>query len=152
MTLNDDIFLIKNIKNSFIDYLICSINTDIIPANEYQNKIYLGNIFLSNKLDSFYQTNLNITIGYKNYWFNNLSNKLLNKTNNKYENSIYLIELRKNHFNKNYVNINTRFILLTPVTTIEIKKSKLMIYNINCKKNKNKYSQSSDYNWIKFII
>ena len=48
-----------NKSNSFLTYLLRKINKSIIPENEYQNKIYLGNIFLSVELEKFYQDNFN---------------------------------------------------------------------------------------------
>ena len=105
--LNDDIFIIKNNSNSFISYLLSHIDKSIIPSNEYQNKIYLGNIFVSKQLSTFYQTNLNIKLTDKNFWFGNsngnsnangndiLESKYKNDTTNKFEKSIYLVELNK---------------------------------------------------------
>ena len=66
--LNDDIFFISNSSNSFINYLLEKIDKSIIPKNEYQNKIHLGNIFLSLELDNFYQTN------FSQYVFNDSNN------------------------------------------------------------------------------
>ena len=101
--LNDDIFIIKNNSNSFINHLISKINTNFIPTNEYQNKIYLGNVFLSKELYDFYLSNLNIKIGNKNQWFNNLEKKFTNDKTDKYEKSIYFIELKnKFTFDENY--------------------------------------------------
>lgn len=95
--LNDDIFIIKNISNSFINYLINKINKSIIPSNEYENKIYLGNVFLSNELSNFYQNNLDIKLTNKNPWFGfgGLESKFNINNFNKYEKSIYFIELNK---------------------------------------------------------
>lgn len=112
--LNDDIIIVKNNSNSFINYIMEKIDKSIIPSNEYQNKICLGDIFLSIQLDNFYQSNLNIDISNLNNdlsndtWFNNffLSNnlKLLYENNdnkNKFEKSIYFIKLSKNTFFNN---------------------------------------------------
>ena len=105
--LNDDIFLISNSSNSFINYLLEQIDKSIIPKNEFQNKIYLGNIFLSLELDKFYQTNFSQCLLYlniSNHWVNNLflTRDLRSKYNhseidkNKFEKSIYFIGLEKN--------------------------------------------------------
>lgn len=96
--INDDIFIIKNKSNSFVNFLLDKIDKTIIPSNEYKNKIFLGNIFISMQLSNFYKLNLNIELTYNNSWFSkNLSTnfKLDNKNIglNKFENSIYLIKL-----------------------------------------------------------
>ena len=94
--INDDIFIIKNASNSFISYLLNEINKSIIPINEYQDMLHLGQIFLSIKLSFFYQTNLNIKITQQNTWFgfsNNLEDLYKNDLSNKYEKSIYYIDL-----------------------------------------------------------
>ena len=77
--LHDDIFIVKNKSNSFIKHIISKINKTIIPKNEYQNKIYLGNIFLSKEFDNFYTNNLNIKITD----IKKTNSKTNNKTNNK---------------------------------------------------------------------
>jgi beta-hydroxylase len=104
--INDDIFIIKNASNSFISYLLNEINKSIIPINEYQDMLYLGQIFLSIKLSFFYQTNLNIKITQQNTWFgfsNNLEDLYKNDFLNKYEKSIYYIELNNSfQFDEKY--------------------------------------------------
>ena len=120
--LHDDIFIVKNKSNSFIKHIISKINKTIIPKNEYQNKIYLGNIFLSKEFDNFYTNNLNIKITdikktnsktnnktNNKSWFNTSTKKLklLSDTeNNLYEKSVYLIELQDNFpFDLNYCKL-----------------------------------------------
>lgn len=95
--LNDDIFIVKNSSNSFIDHLLNKINKTIIPTNEYQNKIHLGNIFMSNQLSNFYQSNLNIKLTNKNslFGFGGLESKYKNDSINKFEKSIYFIDIYK---------------------------------------------------------
>jgi len=104
--LNDDIFYISNSSNSFINYLLEQIDKSIIPKNEYQNKIYLGNIFLSLQLEKFYQTNFSqclLDLNIPKNWVNNLfsNGDLRSKYNyleidkNKFEKSIYFIGLEK---------------------------------------------------------
>lgn len=92
--LNDDIFYIKNKSNSFIEWLIKKIDITKIPINEYENKLNLGNIFLSNNLFDFYLMNFNIRAGIKNYWFKNLPDKLKSNSKLKFEKSIYLIKIK----------------------------------------------------------
>jgi hypothetical protein len=105
--LNDDIFYISNNSNSFVNYLLEQIDKSIIPTNEYQNKIYLGNIFLSIELDKFYQTNFLLCLFDLNNskkWINNLFSTVdlkskydhLEVNENKFEKSIYFIRLEKN--------------------------------------------------------
>lgn len=48
--LNDDILFIRNSQNIFVDYLLKQIDINKIPQNEWENKICLGNVFLSKKL------------------------------------------------------------------------------------------------------
>ncbi len=96
--INDDIFIIKNQSNIFIDFLLLKINKDIIPKNEYQNKIYLGNIFLSNQLDTFYSTNLNHKIKLNTTWFGfgtNLKSQFKSDSTNKYEKAIYYLKVNR---------------------------------------------------------
>ena len=109
--INDDIFIIKNNSNSFISYLLNKINKTIIPINEYQNKIHLGNIFMSNQLSNFYQSNFNVNLTNSNTntnsWFGlgfglgfgfgcgGLESKYKNDSTDKFEKSIYFIELQK---------------------------------------------------------
>lgn len=96
--LNDDIFIIKNNSNSFINNLICQIDKTIIPSNEYENKMHLGNIFLSKQLSNFYQTNLDIKLTNKMSWFGligGLESKYKNNHTDKFEKAIYFIELNK---------------------------------------------------------
>jgi hypothetical protein len=95
--LNDDIFIIKNNSNSFITNLLSEIDKKIIPINEYQNKIHLGNIFMSNQLSNFYQSNLNIKLTNKNSWFGfgGLESKYTTDSTDQFEKSIYFIELNK---------------------------------------------------------
>jgi hypothetical protein len=97
--LNDDIFIIKNNSNSFVSYLLDQIDKTIIPTNEYQNKIYLGNIFMSNNLSNFYQSNLDIKLTNKNSWFGlgfgGLESMYNENKSNKFEKSIYFVELNK---------------------------------------------------------
>jgi aspartyl/asparaginyl beta-hydroxylase (cupin superfamily) len=107
--INNDIFIIKNSSNSFVKYLLEQIDKTIIPINEYQNKIYLGNIFMGNFLSKFYQSNFNIKLTNKNSFFNNwfgfgfgLSSSLdnleslyKNDSLDKFEKSIYFVELNK---------------------------------------------------------
>lgn len=112
--LNDDIFFISNSSNSFVNYLLEQIDKSIIPKNEFQNKIYLGNIFLSIELEKFYQTNFSLCLfnsTNSKYWINNLffTEDLQYKYNqneldkNKFEKSIYYIKLEKNFtFNVKY--------------------------------------------------
>jgi len=101
--LNDDIIIIKNKSNSFICDLIKNIDINKIPINEYQNKIYLGNIFLSIQLDNFYLSNLNIIVNKQSYWFNNLKNKFKIDNKNIYEKSIYYVNLIDfSNFDLNY--------------------------------------------------
>jgi beta-hydroxylase len=95
--LNDDIFIIKNKSNSFVSYTLNQINKSIIPSNEYQNKIYLGNIFMSKNLSNFYQSGLNIKLTNKNPWFGifgGLESQYKNDLS-KFEKSIYFVELNK---------------------------------------------------------
>ena len=103
--INDDIFIIKNSSNSFVKYLLEQIDKTIIPINEYQNKIYLGNIFMGNFLSKFYQSNFNIKLTNKNSFFNNwfgfgfgsnldnLESQYKNDSSDKFEKSIYFVEL-----------------------------------------------------------
>lgn len=63
---NDDIIIIKNNSNNFIKNLLLNINQCVIPMNEYQNKIYLGNIFVSKKL-SHYVVNTEYDKSFLNY-------------------------------------------------------------------------------------
>lgn len=71
--LNDDIFYIKNKNNSLINYLLENININKIPINEYENKLILGNLFLSDNLINFYE-NINIYIldgeKFNDYYYN----------------------------------------------------------------------------------
>lgn len=105
--LNDDIIVIKNNSNSFIKKLLMNIDKTKIPINEYQNKIYLGNIFLSNQLNNFYKNELNIRLTNRHSFFNFgidvLESKYKNDSTNKFEKSIYFIELRSYFpFDNNY--------------------------------------------------
>ncbi len=52
--ISDEIFYFRNKDNTVIDFLIDNINKNIIPNNEYDNKIYLGDVFLSKFIDKFY--------------------------------------------------------------------------------------------------
>lgn len=70
--LNDDIIMIKNSYNNFVEFIIEQIDKTKIPLYEYENKIYLGNIFLSNKTYEFMNLNENKTNE------NNMSNSLFN--------------------------------------------------------------------------
>lgn len=58
--INDDIFIIPNKSEQFIQMILQNIDKSIIPQNEYQNKIYLGNVFLSKQLVIYSQTNSTI--------------------------------------------------------------------------------------------
>jgi beta-hydroxylase len=96
--LNDDIFIIKNNSNTFVCNLIQQIDKTIIPSNEYENKIYLGNIFLSKQLSTFYQSNFGIKLTNNNSWFGfveGLESHYKNNSTNKFEKAIYFIELNK---------------------------------------------------------
>jgi aspartyl/asparaginyl beta-hydroxylase (cupin superfamily) len=90
----DDIFCVVNKSNSFINYLVSNIDANIIPTNEYQNKINLGNIFLTRQLETFYLEKFNVIVG-NNYWFNNINKKLSDKQSQDkmYEDSIYKINI-----------------------------------------------------------
>jgi len=61
LLLTDNIIYVKQNNNKLINELIKNININIIPENEYQNKIYLGNVFLTKFVTKFYY-NLNIDI------------------------------------------------------------------------------------------
>lgn len=95
---NGDIFIIKNNFNSFIGYLLEQISPSHIPTNEYTNTKYLGDIFLSIMLENFYSLNLDASLEKKNFFgfnYGSIESKynLVNPKQNKYEKSIYYIEL-----------------------------------------------------------
>ena len=102
----DDIFYVKNPKNSFIKYLTNSVNLNVVPINEYQNKNMLGNIFLSNNLYIFYNKFLRSypkPILKKDNWYNNFFDK-----KNKFKDIEILksIKIKKNlFFSSNYKKI-----------------------------------------------
>lgn len=74
--LNDDIFFFRYNNNKIIQELLKNININIIPINEYQNKLLLGNIFLSQCIYKFMIYNKhNIKIKKKIF----VSNYFLNK-------------------------------------------------------------------------
>ena len=98
--ISDDIFIVRNKSNSFINYLVSNIDMKLIPVNEYENKINLGNIFLTKQLEQFYLDKINVRIG-NNYWFNNITQRLTNQIDLKYEQSIYKIIITTNIFSKN---------------------------------------------------
>ena len=102
----DDIFTITNKSNSFINYLISNIDTKIIPTNEYENKINLGNIFLTRQLENFYLEQINVTIG-DNYWFKNIDKKIINESILEFENSIYKIVINNYTIFKNQNDYKT---------------------------------------------
>lgn len=96
--LNDDIFIVKNNSNTFVNNIISQIDKTIIPSNEYENKIHLGNVFLSKQLSNFYQSNLDIKLTNKNSWFGmigGLESKYKNDQTDKFEKEIYFIELNE---------------------------------------------------------
>ena len=95
--INDDIIIIKNPNNDFINYLLSNINKNIFPNNEFTNKNVLGNIFLSNILYKFYNYELNYDLNSKSFYFFNLFKK-----NHKYNKNIYNIIIK----NKIFVDTN----------------------------------------------
>lgn len=101
--IRDDIFKISNPSNSFINYLLEQIDKTIIPQNQYQNKIYLGNVFLSKTLNKFYESKLDIGIHSKfSIWFDELEKKYdhANLNQNKFERSIYMLKILNNSIKK----------------------------------------------------
>ena len=105
--LNDDIIIIKNNSNSFTKELLMNVDKTKIPINEYQNKIYLGNIFLSIQLNNFYQNKLNIRLTNRHSFFvfgpDKLESQYKNNSTDKFEKSIYFIDLKSNFpFDNNY--------------------------------------------------
>jgi len=136
--LNDDIFYIKNNSNSFINYLLEKINKSIIPTNEYQNKIYLGNIFLSIELEKFYRMNFNLCVLESNSNNDNWLNKLfsygnlklhynqLDKQKNKYEKSIYFIKLEK----KFYFNLDYKLKIYPDISELAEPENKINSWNL----------------------
>lgn len=58
--INDDIFIIVNKSDQFIQMILENIDKTIIPENEYQNKIYLGNVFLTKQLTIYSQMDSNL--------------------------------------------------------------------------------------------
>lgn len=100
----DDIFIIKNKSNSFINYLLEKINLSIIPTNSYQNSINLGNIFLTSHLEEFYESKIGINIhNVFSNWFGSLEKKYLPNGPNQFEKSIYSLK---------FLNLNIQPIII----------------------------------------
>lgn len=59
--LSNEIIFTKKTNSILFNYFINNINYNIVPKNEYENKIYLGDVFLSKKtIDFCYENNIDL--------------------------------------------------------------------------------------------
>lgn len=94
--LTNNIIYVKKENNELFKYIIDNLNTNEIPINEYQNKLYLGNIYLTIQVYEYCNKN---NINLENYKIINFIKKIFTKNENK-----KLIKIEDNIFKEEYDN------------------------------------------------